>query len=82
MTVRLVDEVYDDLRTSRDWNDKKRYGLGCEYAEVFFDDVNALPRSATHSAVDETGDRRKRMPRFTEFFSDLIDSENVIVGIL
>jgi|JI9StandDraft_2_1071091.scaffolds.fasta_scaffold93534_4 hypothetical protein len=83
MTIRIVDEVYDDLRTSRDWYDKKREGLGSEFVQIFFEVVNALPHSVMHSSVDETGYRPKRMPRFTAvIYYDLMDSEIVVVGVL
>lgn len=83
MKVRLVDEVYDDLRTLRDWYDKKRDGLGGEFVEVFFEPVNALPHRATHSPIDETGFRPKRMPRFTAvIYYVLTDSEIVVVGVV
>jgi len=83
MNIRLVDEVYSDLRASRDWYNGKRDGLGEEFVDLFFDAVNSLPRSAVHSSVDETGYRPKRMPRFTAvIYYDLTDSQIVIVGVL
>lgn len=83
MNIRLVDEVYDDLRTSRDWYDRKRDGLGEEFVELFFDVVNGLPHRTVHSSADETGYRPKRMPRFTAvIYYDLTDSQIVIVGVL
>ena len=83
MNIRLVDEVYHDLRTSRDWYDKKRDGLGDEFVELFFDVVRGLPHGAMHSSIDETGYRPKRMPRFTAvIYYDLTDSEIVVVGVL
>lgn len=83
MNIRLVDEVYDDLRTSRDWYDKKRDGLGDEFVELFFDVVNGLRHCTVHTSVDETGYRPKRMPRFTAvIYYDLADSQIVIVGVL
>jgi hypothetical protein len=83
MNLRLVGEVYDDLRTSRDWYDRKRDGLGDEFLELFFEVVNGLPHCAVHSSVDETGYRPKRMPRFTAvLYYDLTDSQIVIVGVL
>ena len=83
MNIRLVDEVYDDLRTSRDWYDGKRKGLGEEFVELFFEVVNGLLHCTVHSSVDETGYRPKRMPRFTAvLYYDLTDSQIVIVGVL
>ena len=83
MNIRLVDEVYDDLRMSRDWYDSKRDGLGEEFVELFFDVVNGLPHLTGRSAVDETGYRPKRMTRFTAvIYYDLTDSQVVIVGVL
>ncbi len=83
MNIRLVDDVYDDLRTSRDWYDRKRDGLGEEFVELFFDVVNGLQHCTMHSSVDETGYRPKRMPRFTAvIYYDLTDSQIVIVGVL
>ena len=54
MNIRLVEEVYDDLRASRIWYDRKRDGLGVEFVELFFDVVNSLPNCTVHSAADET----------------------------
>lgn len=83
MNIRLVDEVYQDLRTSRDWYDKKRDGLGDEFVELFFDIVRGLPHGAMHCSIDETGYRPKRMPRFTAvIYYDMTDSEILIVGVL
>ena len=83
MNIRLVDEVYHDLRTSRDWYDRKSDGLGEEFVELFFDVVNSLPHCTVHSSVDETGYRTKRMPRFAAvIYYDLTDSQIVIVGVL
>lgn len=83
MNIRLVDEVYQDLRTSRDWYDKKREGLGDEFVDLFFDVVNGLSHGAMHCSIDETGYRPKRMPRFTAvIYYDLTDSEIVVVGVL
>ena len=36
MNVRLVDDVYLDLRSARDWCDEKRDGLGDEFGDLFF----------------------------------------------
>jgi hypothetical protein len=83
MNIRLVDEVYDDLRSSRDWYHRKRGGLGDEFVELFFDVVIGLRHCTLHSSVDETGYRPKRMPRFAAvIYYDLTDSEIVIVGVL
>ncbi len=83
MNIRLVDEVYDDLRTSRDWYDRKRDGLGEEFVELFFDVANCFPHCTVHSPVDETGYRPKRMPRFSAvIYYDLTNSQIVIVGVL
>lgn len=83
MNIRLVDEVYDDLRTSRDWYDKKRDGLGDEFVELFFDVVNGFRHCTVHTSVDETGYRPKRMPRFTSVnYYDLVGPQIVIVGVL
>lgn len=83
MNIRLVDEVYQDLRASRDWYDKKRDGLGDEFIDLFFDVVDGLSRGAMHSSRDETGYRPKKMPRFTAvIYYDLTDSEIVVVGVL
>ena len=83
MNIRLVDEVYDDLCTSRDWYEKKRDGLGVEFVKLFFDVVNGLRHCTVHTSVDETGYRPKRMPRFTAvIYYDLADSQIVIVGVL
>lgn len=83
MSIRLVEDVYDDLRKSRDWYDRKRDGLGEEFVELFFDVVNGLSHCKVHSSVDETGYRPRRMPRFTAvIYYELTDSEIVIVGVL
>jgi len=83
MNIRLVDEVYDDLRASRIRCDRKRDGLGEEFIELFFEVVNSLPHSTVYFSVDESGYRPKRMPRFTAvIYYDLNDSEIVIVGVL
>ena len=83
MNIRLVDEVYQDLRTSRDWYDKKRDRLGDEFVDLFFDTVNGLLHGAMHCSVDETGYRPKRMPRFTAvIYYDLTDTVLVVVGVL
>ena len=50
----LVDEVYHDLRESREWYEKKRDGLGDEFVDLFFDAVNDLTHG-THVSKDETG---------------------------
>lgn len=82
MNIRLLDEVYDDLRTSRDWYDGKRDGLGNEFVEVFFDVVSGLPHCATGCPIDETGYRPRRMPRFTAvIYFHLTNSEIVVVGV-
>lgn len=83
MNIRLVDEVFDDLRTSRDWYDRKRDGLGEEFVELFFEVANGLPHCTLHSSIDETGYRPKRMPRFAAvIYYDLADTQIVIVGVL
>ncbi len=83
MNVRLVDEVYLDLRTARDWYDGKSAGLGNEFADLFFSTVCSLPRVSLHHAIDETGYRPIRMPRFTAMiYYDLSNSEIVVVGLL
>ncbi len=64
MKTRLVAEVYDDLRTARDWYDEKCDGLGDEFVELFFTVANGLQAGAMHCSIDETGYRPKRMPRF------------------
>ncbi|TWT98376.1 hypothetical protein [Stieleria varia] len=48
MNVRLVDEVYFDIRTARDWYDGKSIGLGDEFAELFFSIVRGLPGVSLH----------------------------------
>lgn len=83
MNVRLVDEVFLDVRTARDWYDRKSAGLGDEFADVFFSTARGLPRVSLHHAIDETGYRPIRMPRFTAvIYYDLSDSEIVVVGVL
>ena len=83
MNVRLVDEVYLDIRTARDWYDGKSIGLGDEFAELFFFITRGLPGVPLHHAIDETGYRPIRMPRFTAvIYYDLSDSEIVVVGVL
>lgn len=83
MNIRLVDEVYQDLRTSRDWYDKKRNGLGDEFVDLFFDTVNSLLHTAMHCSIDVTGYRPKRMQRFTAvIYYDLSNTEIVVVGVL
>lgn len=83
MKIRLVDEVYGDLRMSRDWYERKLEGLGDEFVELFFDVVSGLSHGAMHCAIDETGYRPKRMPRFTAvIYYDLSDSDIVVVGVL
>jgi len=54
MNVRLVDEVYLDIRTARDWYDGKSIGLGDEFVELFFSIVRGLPGVSLHHAIDET----------------------------
>jgi hypothetical protein len=65
MNLRLVEDVYLDLRTARDWYEKKRDGLGDEFADLFFTIARGLPNVSLHHSVDETGYRPIRMPRFT-----------------
>ena len=54
MNVRLVDEVYLDVRTARDWYDRKSIGLGDEFADLFFSIARGLPGVSLHHAIDET----------------------------
>jgi hypothetical protein len=83
MNVRLVDEVYGDLRTARDWYDGKSASLGDDFVDLFFSTVRTLPNVSLHHAIDETGYRPIRMRRFTAvIYYDLSDSEIVIVGLL
>jgi hypothetical protein len=83
MNVRLVDEVYLDLRAARDWYDGKSAGLGDEFADIFFSTVRSLPGVSLHHAIDETGYRPIRMPRFPAIvYYDLSNSEIVVVGLL
>ena len=83
MNVRLVDPVYLDLRSARDWYDEKKDGLGDEFADLFFRVVKELPHVTFHHAVDATGYRPMRMPRFTAvIYYDLSDAEIVVVGVL
>ena len=83
MNIRLVDEVYLDLRCARDWYDEKRGGLGDEFVDLFFTIARGLPIDTLHCSIDETGYRPKRMPRFTAvIYYDLTDSEIVVVGVL
>ena len=83
MNVRIVPEVYLDLRSARDWYDERRLGLGSEFIDQFFRVAGGLPQVALHSSIDETGYRPKRMPRFTAvIYYDLTDSEIVVVGVL
>lgn len=65
MNVRLVDDVYIDLRFARDWYDEKREGLGDEFADLFFTIARGLPSVSMHHSIDKTGYRPTRMPRFT-----------------
>jgi hypothetical protein len=83
MNLRLVDEVYIDVRTARDWYDRKSAGMGDDFANLFFSTARKLPSVSLHHAVDETGYRPIRMPRFTAvIYYDLSDSEIVVVGVL
>ena len=83
MNVRIVDDVYLDLRSARDWYDEKRDGLGNEFADLFFTIAKGLPNASLHHSIDETGCRPIRMPRFTAvIYYDLTDSEIVVVGVL
>lgn len=83
MNVRLVDEVFLDLRTARDWYDRKSVGLGDEFADLFFSIARGLPDVSLHHAIDETGYRPIRMPRFIAvIYYDFLDLEIVVVGVL
>jgi hypothetical protein len=83
MTVTLVDDVYLDLRSARDWYDAKSVGLGDEFADLFFSIAQGLPGVSAHHAIDETGYRPVRMPRFTAvIYYELLDAEIVVVGLL
>ena len=83
MNVRLVDDVHLDVRAARDWYDRKSAGLGDEFAELFFSTARGLPAVSLHHAIDETGYRPIRMPRFTAvIYYDLSNSEIVVVGLL
>jgi hypothetical protein len=83
MNIRLVDEVYLDLRSARDWYEEKQGGLGDEFVDLFFAITRGLPNVALHCSIDETGYRPKRMPRFTAvIYYELTDSEIVVVGVL
>lgn len=83
MNVRLVDEVYLDLRSARDCYEEKRVGLGDEFVDLFFTIASGLPSVALHCSIDETGYRPKRMPRFTAvIYYDITDSGIVVVGML
>ena len=83
MNIRLVDEVYQDLRASRDWYDQKRAGLGGEFVDLFFEVLNGLSAAPMHCPIDVSGYRPKRMPRFAAaIYYDLTDSEIVVVGVL
>lgn len=83
MNVRLVDDVYLDLRSARDWYDEKRDGLGDEFADLFLTIAKGLPNVSLHHSIDETGYRPIRMPRFTAvIYYDLTDSDIVVVGLL
>jgi hypothetical protein len=83
MNVRLVDDVYLDLRSARDWYEEKRDGLGDEFVDLFFAVARSLPNILLHCSIDETGYRPKRMPRFTAvIYYELAESEIVVVGVL
>jgi hypothetical protein len=83
MNIRLVDEIYLDLRSASDWYEEKRGGLGDEFVDLFFTIAEGLPNVALHCSTDETGYRPKRMPRFTAvIYYHLADSEIVVVGVL
>ena len=83
MNVRLVDEVYLDLRSAGNWYDRKSIGLGDEFADLFFSIARGLPDVSLHHAIDETGYRPIRMPRFTAvIYYELSDFEIVVVGVL
>ncbi len=83
MKIRLVDEVYHDLRAARDWYEEKCGGPGDEFVDLVFTVVNGLPDGAVHCSMDDTGFRAKRMPRFTAvIYFDVTDSEIVVVGVL
>ncbi len=83
MNVRLVDDVYLDLRSAREWYEEKREGLGDEFVDLFYFIARGLPEVSLHCSIDETGYRPKRMPRFTAvIYCELTDSEIVVVGVL
>ena len=83
MNVRLVDDVYLDMRSARDWYEEKRDGLGDEFVDLFFTIARGLPNVSLHRSIDETGYRPTRMPRFTAvIYYDLTDSEIIVVGLL
>ena len=64
MNIRLVDEVYLDLRFARDWYEENRGGLGDEFVDLFFTIAKELPNVELHCSIDETGYRPKRMPNY------------------
>jgi hypothetical protein len=83
MHLLIVDEVYEDLRSARDWYAEKREGLGYEFVKLFYDTVKKLLESSLYSPIDETGYRPKRMPRFTAvIYYDVKGSDLVVVGLL
>ncbi len=83
MNVRLVDDVYLDLRSARNWYDHKRDGLGDEFTELFFNIARGLPKVSLHHSADATGYRPIRMPRFTAvIYYEITESEIVVVGVL
>jgi hypothetical protein len=83
MNLRIVDEVYHDLRSARDWYAQKRDGLGDEFLDLFYTTVRGLPEITLHCSIDPTGYRPKRMPRFSAvIYYDLTETELVIVGLL
>ncbi len=83
MNVRLLNDVYFDLRSARDWYNTKKFGLGDEVADLFFRIAGDLPNVSLHHSIDQTGYRPTRMPRFTAvIYYELTDSEIVVVGVL
>ncbi|MCC7336949.1 MAG: hypothetical protein IT422_17805 [Pirellulaceae bacterium] len=77
MNVRLLDEVYLDLRSARDWYNAKRFGLGDEFAELFFRIAGDLPCVSQHHSIDS-----RRIGSATYFLvSDDADSGFAFVRI-
>ena len=80
MNVRLLDEVYDDVSSAVYWYEKRCTGLGEDFSQLFFSLVERLPEQAFHHAIDDTGYRPLRMPRFTAVVYYAIEADEIVVA--